>query len=183
MVTFSTFDTNQLLFLLYKPLLCQQPPILVYGTHCFWVIWCWTDFSSSLRSLSKSPTSLVVVYEPTWYCCFQAHCVRFQTTCFFDTNQLFFCASHTCFSWCWYKSFTKYLFKHLFLKFFRVVTATLGVARGDYAYVQKHWRAFSPQQAGVQIEFSLSSNTPLRGVWKTKYFSMDFSSLNLILVP
>nr|DAY44086.1 MAG TPA: hypothetical protein [Bacteriophage sp.] len=32
------------------------------------------------------------------------------------------------------------------------MTATLGITRGDYAYVQKHWRAFSPQQAGVSIE-------------------------------
>lgn len=54
--------------------------------------------------------------------------------------------------WYWYKSSTKYLFKHLFLKFFRVVSATLGVARGDNAYVQKHWRAFSPQQAGAILE-------------------------------
>lgn len=105
------------------------------------------------------------------------------TICFLDTNQLLFCASHTCFCWYWYKSSTKYLFKHLSLKVFRVVSATLGVARGDNAYVQKHWRAFSLQPAGVSIEkvfskflgyflfyFPISISTPSRMLSNSFFF-------------
>lgn len=131
----------------------SETPILVYGTHCFWLF----------------VSGLVAFLIPT--------------SCFFVLRTLVYAGINT-------KAPQNIFLNTFFLKFFRVVTATLGITRGDNAYVQKHWRAFSPQQAGAILEkvfskflgyflfyFPISISNPLE--CSQIAFSFSFECLDL----